>query len=263
MTVALLSYTSASNAQDACRSYVGQTVSPVTFDTVAASFAGLKPKDEFETTAHYEARRSAALGGVSKTLIVAKDPEDPKFFAYDADAGVMRIVSYAFSNVSLDYFSAFSSAGLYGKIKASYNNVAVVVSARDQNAGSYTGTNGYGAKTEVFKIKRLSKAIFDRDTNASEVLSFGVFPRSNRRDSAVGELRVGPEEAKRLKSELKVAIVVAPKEPYVVTGNHNPQKPTLDNPFDLEEDFTILVADIRCGLVTDGAGKVLGAFPTL
>ena len=64
------------------------------------------------------------------------------------------------------------------------------------------------------------------------------------------------------KEELRIAFVVAPKAPYLVTGRRKANTPTIRNRRHITENFTILVADIQCGLLMDGAGTVLGAYPT-
>jgi hypothetical protein len=46
------------------------------------------------------------------------------------------------------------------------------------------------------------------------------------------------------------------------TGTTKFGKVTFQNPRDISYSFTMLTADIHCGLVMDLDGRVLGAYPT-
>lgn len=262
-TVLALAVTSTrARAQElSCAEYVGQTIKPVSFASAVAPISKLPPKDEFETTADFEKRRASALTSLPSTLVIAKAPEDLKYFQYDAETRKLQIITYAFQNLPFRISWAVSSAGMDEKIDVSpLYNVEVVVSSLDKSTGTYQATNGYGAKTEVLKVHRTTAAIFDRKADDWEHAQ--LFEAADKPPYVVGELEMSPEEARRLKPGLKLALVVTPKAPYLITGTHEPYKVTMDNPMDITEDFAILIADIRCGLVTDAANKVLGAYPT-
>ena len=238
-----------------------KTVALTTVEAAISGLADLTPKDEFETTAQFTARRAAALRGVTTPLIIGKEPEESKYLKYDADAGVLRIITYAFHNRYIDYWSAFYNAGMHNKIDVStdyYGNIAVVITISDKVSGKYVGTNAYGAKIEVTKIQRYTSAIFDREKS---LYNKELFPNAANKPYVVGEFGLSPAEAKRLKPQLKLAFVVTPKEPYFVTGSHKDGKTTVNNPRDITENFSVLVADFQCGLVMDVANKVLGAYP--
>lgn len=243
-----------------CSAYVGTTVSPKSFDAAAQAFSSLAPKGEFETTAAYEARRSGALGGVSGPLLVSKEPEDRKYFEYDADDQRLTIKSYAFDNTGFDAWGAFYSAGYYGKIEAStVGNIDAVISQADKPAGTYEASNSFGAKATVLKIARTTKAIFERK---SDSISGGLFPQADKSPYSAGVLELGPSEAQQLKPQLRLAFVVEPKEPFFVKGTRSVGETTVRNPTDITENFSILIADFRCGLVLDGSSKVLAAYAT-
>ena len=99
-------------------------------------------------------------------------------------------------------------------------------------------------------------------TAATANTTMSLFPAAETAPYAVGELRVPPSDARRLKEELRIAFVVSPKEPFLVAGQRKVGETTIRNPRAVTENFTILVADIRCGLVMDRAGTILGAYPT-
>lgn len=251
---------SAANAQRGCASYTNQIVTPVSIDSALSSFSGLGPKGEFETTAQYQARRAAALGGsATRPLIISKVPEGQNYFEYNADAGVLGIKSYAFHNTTMDTFSAFYTAGAQSKIPVStISNIEALISRTESVIGAYTAGNAYGAQVEVSRIQWTTKAIFDRESNLSE----GLFPAADNSPYLVGTLAVPPAAAQRLKPTLQVAFVVVPKEPFTVSGTHKPGRVTIQNPRDITEDFSILIADIQCGLLLDEKNRVLGSYPT-
>ena len=245
------------NAQNQCADYLGQTIAPKTFDEAIMSFANLAPKGEFETTAQYEDRKKSALAGILGPLLISKAPEDRKYFQYDADAQKLRIITYAFQNTFFDTPSAFFVAG--SKIDAStLENIQVVISRVDQPTGSYVAQNGFGASARVISVKRTTAVIFDRKANFGEPL----FPTAKGSPYVVGELTLVPAEAQALKPNLKLAFVVVPREPYLIRGSKPGSVTTIQNPIDVTENFSILIADIQCGLVTDSTNKVLAAYPT-
>ncbi len=244
-----------------CQGYVGQTVSPLSFAAAIAPISKLAPKGEFETTAQFQSRRTQALSSLPQTLVISKAPEDAKFFVYDADNQKLQIIRFAFSNQPFRLSRAFNAAGLYENIDVSTtDNIVAVISQVDVPTGTYAATNGYGATTDVLKVRRKSEVIFER--RAEDWRHSGLFESADNPPYVTGELIMPPAEARRLKPSLKLAFVVSPKEPYVVTGTHNPYNTTLQDPREISEEFTILVADFRCGLVIDAASKVLGGFPT-
>jgi hypothetical protein len=183
-----------------------------------------------------------------------------KYFKYDADSKKLHIVSFAFDNKNMDFWSAFYSSGLQDSIKASTSkNVSVVISTSDVIDGSYEASNAYGKKVEVAKINRKTRAIFDR---SGELYNRGLFPSAEKSPYEVGVISLSPEDAQRLKPLLKVAFVVDPKEPYFVTGFQKAGKTTVDFPFDINENFSIIIGDIKCGLLLDDSKKVIGSYPT-
>ena len=255
--VALALPVPASPAQQ-CASYVGQMVQPRSFADAVAPFARLTPRSEFETTTQFEARQTQALGGAIGPLIIEKAPESRDYFRYDADAQVLRIAPYAFNNVTFPAWHAFYSLRMDQQFGVSTgNNIDVVIFTDDRTTGSYRGQNGFGANTTVQQVTRSMQAIFER----------GPDPRRGREtlfpgEGDIGQLSMTPEEARLLKPSMRIALVVAPYAPYVVRGTTPFGRPSLQSPKEITIDFTILMADIQCGLVMDQNGRVLGAYPT-
>jgi peptidoglycan hydrolase-like protein with peptidoglycan-binding domain len=238
-----------------CQSYVGQTVAPQPFDAAVARFANLTPKGEFETAAQYDARKAAVLGdGPIGPIIIAKEPEDRKFFEYDADAQKLRIISYAFHISDI--------ASLTGSGPLDWSVFAVVISKDDRILGTYDASNAYGTTVQVTKIQRLTKVI--RTSGNTYELDREFFREVRQIDGlpVVGELTLSPSEAASLKPTIKIAFVVTPRDPFFSTGSTRVHDPTFQDPRDVTEDFSLLSAYIQCGLLMDGENKVLQAYPT-
>lgn len=248
-----------------CAAFVGQSVQAQSFDNAVARFAGMTPKSEFETTAQFEARQARAVEGLGGAIILEKAPDDRKFFEYDADRQVLRILPFAFDNQQFPAWEAFYSAGLNGAVEVSTSdNIDVVISSNDRITGSYEATNGFGAKTTVASVTRTVKAVFDHGPKLGgrrEALFPGSF-NANYTVNPVGEIQMTPDQARALKPLLRIGFVALPRAPFVVKGSTKTGRTTIQNPRDVTMDFTILTADIQCGLVMDQGGTVLGAYPT-
>lgn len=251
-----------------CASYAGQTVAPITIDAAMARYAGMTPRGEFESTAEFEARRARAGG--TGPLIIGKipDPErygDPNgrgdFFRYDADRQVLRIISYAFDNKNFTMDDIFGyGAPMYreGDYTPRFSNVDVVISETNRPLGSYRGRNAFGVAATVIRVNRTLSAIYDRPLPGT---SEGLFPHVGP-DNVVGELHMDPVTARHAKLTMRVAFVVVPKEPFVVSHTTSPSTATIDNPQEVTVTTRVLFADIQCALLLDERNTVLGAYET-
>jgi hypothetical protein len=234
------------------------------FEQAVQRLPNVAPRGEYETTAQYEARRSASVGG-SGPLIILKTPEGrDKYIRYDADAGRLGIQTYAFDNTGFDAWYAFYGTPAAQALDPStLGNLDVVISQDEKAAGTYQGQNAYGARWTVTRINRTTQAIFDRALTPREGMSRGLFPSADSAPYMAGFLEISPEEAQRIKPVMKLAFVVEPREPYVVRNNYSGRgRITIQNPNDVTENSTVLIGDIQCGLALDANNKVLGAFPT-
>ena len=248
-------FTTPAIAQNICSRYVGTVVTPRTFDQALTSFTAMSPKGEFETTSAYQARIARATSSIPYPLIIAKEIESLEDITYDADSAMLRIQTYAIDNKGMDWSGAFGVAKPMG-IRAGYMyNIASVLSQVDKPVGTSEAQNAYGAKTTIIKVERTTNAIF-----SSEARSFdeGIFGK--RENGHLGSIAMPPATAQLVKSKLRAAWVVRPKPPFLVQGVLRGRTPTIRNPFDVTENFRILIADFQCGLIMDGTNKVLAAF---
>ncbi len=246
-----------------CNAYVGRLVRPISIDAAISRFQGIAPKSEFETTAQFEARKAAAVGGPVGSLVIEKTPEGQQYFSYDADAQVLNISPFGFDNTNFPTWEAFYKLGLDSRYKVSTgSNIDVVISDREAVTGTYKASNAFGAQANVAKVTRTVKAIFDR---APKQYSEPLFPTPDGQPYStkpIGQISLSPDEARALKPSLRIAFVVAPNDPYLLKGSTPWGKTTVQNPQDITIDFTILMADIQCGLLMDTTGKVVGAYKT-
>ncbi len=248
---------------DECAAYVGTTIAPRSFDSVVAGLPKYKPKGEFETTANYQAR----MAGVSASgpIIIANTAITIEVrkagLSYDADTQKLRIGRDIFTGRPFTPSTAFLYLSLKGQPtpKTGSDNISVVISESRSTIGSYLGSNSFGVKASVRQVSHVVKAIFDhgQDDVTDDVARLVADTGYN---DHLGDLSLTPQEARLAIPNLKVAFIVVPKPPFVVRGQFPEDTPTLDSPISIAQTFTALIADIRCGLLTDAANKVLAAY---
>lgn len=255
--VALVTSTDPAKAEpgDVCPSYQNQVIQPISIDAAIAKFKGADlVKDEFETSAQFEARQYAALGNSVGPLVISKDV-NLEYVKYNADAQDFIIETYLFDNTNMSY-SVLSYPGLIRT--GLLGNVDVVISETETAGGSYEASNAYGAKATVVKVDRVTKGIWERQISS---ISGDLF-NTGRSDSILFKMTLSPEKARFIKPQLRIAFLVMPKAPYLVKGRGIVGKTTITRPIEVNDDLTVLVGDIQCAFLTDGSSKVLGSFPT-
>lgn len=247
----LIAFGSSAIAAETCEQYVGQTISPTTFDQVLATIHVPPPKGEFETTEAYEARSK----GVNSTtpLIISKKIEDPKFLEYDADHQLFFVKSYLFDNSNFPAWEALNETGVPVD---RYFNADLLISTSKTITGSYIAQNSFGSKTKVYKILINQKAIFDKNLSSYDEELFG------KNKNIVGYFQMKPLDAELFKKYAKIAFVVTPKPPYLFEKTFPAGKATLTNPFEFQTKLDVIIADIQCALLTTGDDKVVGAYAT-
>lgn len=201
------------------------------FDSVDA----LKPKDEFETTAQYEARvekaRGADLGGrnIGDPLIVRLDIKKLDV-AYDADAGVLNIRGP--SPRAWDY-----------RERAVNHRHEILVSSSRRFVRSYEGSNAFG--------KQMMVAVYDRNDTSlvfDSYVDFLFFKES---------LALPPERARDLKQNLRIFVVGVPASPFVLRKTDH-TVPTTESPEELIINTTGVFIDFReIWLVNGRTGEIV------
>jgi hypothetical protein len=170
-------------AQTQCSKWIGTTAELSDFDSVVAPFAKVPPKDEFETTAEYEARRAKAVGPVKP--IVLPSMTSLNQVQYNADTRELVVKEWAFHNFSLFLWEDVYSVGLHGKVNVDISeNAAFAALGEVQEEGTYTAKNRLGLEVEVAKSKRTVKAVFDPPQKTG--LGHRLFPGAKPPDYILG-----------------------------------------------------------------------------
>jgi hypothetical protein len=240
---------------------VGKAVSPTPFETIAFRFANAKPKGEFETTAEYKKRLAELQAGSRDPLIIQKPPTDRKYLVYDADKHSLAVKTSAFDWGGILLSRAIDNTEFKNQLRVGVlDNVMAVVSQSQRPVGTYQGSNAYGATRRVQREVWTTQVIYDRTVGNEE----GLFPGGDSEPYIAGRVPLSPADAERLKPIITLGFVVLPKPPYLIQGSYQPPfgRPRYDNPREIIDNFTILIADIRCGLVLGPSNLVLAAFQT-
>jgi hypothetical protein len=263
LSLMLLAVAARDASAQECQSLVGSRVETISFDAAVTALSQVpSARDEFETTAQYQARLAIAMSSVPSRLLISV-PLDTRHVTYNADAGRFDIQSYAIRNTNTDYFTVFYGSPFYGSVPFStLGNIDIVVGSSDEERGTYQGQNAYGATWTVTRVTRTVRAIFDREPRRYTEELFG--DRATRGDGPVRwSIPVAPELARGLRERLRAAVVVAPKAPfYFENTQQGVGRVTIQNPRDVDQLSRIIVADIQCALITDDVGNVLVAQPT-
>lgn len=257
------------NETNICSSYVGQTVSRISFDTAFLRFAKLTPKDEFETTAQYEARTTAVVGSFGNAGLVISVPIDRDYLEYDADKQEMQIGAYAFgvpgispTEASMAAWSVIEDTGTDAELS---ENVLVASSSFSRITGSRAVQNGLGIKATLREIERTTKGIFDRpipDEGRLPRKQSWIFPNAYASPHWVGSITISPTAARMLKTTMQLAFVVRPKAPYIAKGTFDEFARANKGLEEVTEKVSLLIADVQCGLALDAKESVLASYPT-
>lgn len=244
-----------------CSRFVGTNIEARDIDDVFQPFVAVGPKDEFETTAEYEARKAQAMEGLRAPLVIRKAPENSKYITYDADSQMLHIASYAFHNTGLNSDALFGYGAPYeGVLRKGITNFEVVIEEDEEITGTYRASNAYGAETDVAKVFRKTRGIYEGPARSS---AYGLFPNADSRPYFAGSIPMDAATARASKDEIQLAFVVEPKAPYFLTAVYDyPSNPTISNPREVKNEVSVLIGDIQCGLVMMPDGRVLGAFET-
>jgi hypothetical protein len=244
-----------------CPTYIGQTVTLNSFDSVVTSLKAIPTgKGEYETTAAFEARVATAKGGMPDTVTIP-GIFSAKYINYDADTSSLKIQAYALRNLNTEYSYVFGyGTPYYGKVKySSLGNRDVVVFEKETSNGTYVAANAYGAKVTVTKITRIQKAIFEGEHGRYNEDLF--VDQKKGVDALLGSVPMSIPAAQALKEKGKIAFVVKPKWPFYAEGIRH-WGPKIANPTDVSNPIQVIVGDIQCGLLLNPANKVVAAYTT-
>lgn len=225
-------------------------------------------KDEFETTAQFQERRRQVQQALNGSELVIEGTYDPEFVAYNADRQLFQVMTLAWDNLAFPVTGALGRQNSIGAVSGWSRDYAVALSQSDEATGQYEAQNGYGASTTVTKVNRTTIGVFDKSYKPAD--SLGRLPEEWQRDSYVTRwsdvlrentnyeavsFAVAPDEARMLKPDMRVAVVMRPKAPYFAEGSFT-NSPTRSSPIELNWHVAALVGDIQCVVLTDKDGSL-------
>lgn len=235
-----------------CKSYEGQQVTVTAFDSFVRGLPKYITKGEFETTPQFDARVAAANKNIPTGPFVIVLPTNQKYIEYDADLSLMRVQAGAFDEGKF-------SDNTMADIKANYltqefrdGRTAVPHSDSERLLQTYRAQTRLGVPFSISK--------YDLKVNSMFVAAKKLFSYANDKYSLVMGFEVPVAQAARVKPTLKVALVVEPDSPFVITDTSDDERsPTLDRPSEYTYRSSIAFVKAKCSLVLDGQSKVLAA----
>ncbi len=238
-----------------CDALFATKITPVTFsDAVQTLHNKTTPiKGEFETTDDYNTRVAASGSNIPETLIVSV-PLDLKMITYNADKAAFEIKTYAVNINGAYWPSAFAGSPYANTIPVrSYGDLGQVVATIDRPTGTYTGQNAYGVSWTVTRVTRRFDGIFEGPPRSYGMTLFQ--PKDG--PAPIWEMPVPLDIARALKPRLRAAFLIAPKAPFYF-ANTRPlgNAVTIDNPNEFIQNSRVIVADIRCLIITDDTNTV-------
>jgi hypothetical protein len=242
----------ADNAKsDLCQRYIGTVVTPTMFDALVQAVPNIAAKGEYETTAQYETRKSAALSRAPSELSVVVVPTAREFAEYNADSQALMIQAGAFQ---AGHYSSKTKAETAAWLAAGdelTKGTGLFLADKERVLRTYTAQNRFGATYRV--------SVTNRDTKALHLTTKKLFPFARWKTSPVMGMDLPLSTAPQVRQTFKLALVLKPVAPYVLTGLFDEAPPTSDDPTEATDHATLLVAEPKCGLVLDSAMRVLAS----
>lgn len=249
---------------------VVSAVDPVTACTVGGvppqtTFAALAQrlrqiplqKDEFETTEAFDARVAQATAALPVAVVLAA-PNGSEQITYDADRELFEVGPYYFS-MPYSIGSALGYSWDEDSIVGS-QNLALTVNTEETPDGTYVGENAFGATRVVERVRRVEQIVFDRKADRYGETLFAAGYREGG-PPPVMMIPAPPDRARTLQGQFRAAALIVPRAPFFATG-HGRTTPTIQSLRDVSEETQVIVADIRCVMITDANGVVLASRET-
>ncbi len=225
---------------------------------VYASMTGSIPpanltKDEFETTAQFEARlveerqaRAVAAAPFSQAMLL-EGIYDPRYVEYDADNEIFVMEHYAWDNHPVASYAVFGSGNPYG--------IGPLSSLDPVQAMGLTTKRARSRRASKNVIERVNYGVFDSPLpkNQSRELKWVHELRTGKDRTPVVRVPVPLQRAAKLKEQMRIGVVVRPKEPFTATDRILSEMDTTE----INTATNLIVADILCAVITDQDGVVL------
>lgn len=73
---------------------------------------------------------------------------------------------------------------------------------------------------------------------------------------------MAPADAKRIKEQGKVLLLIEPREPFKMAGSHVIVEPSFSSPYKVTENYELILGNITCAMIADDQVKVYGSWDT-
>ena len=223
-----------------CTHAVGDIVKMLSPVAVAEQMSNYRVlKDEFETNKEFRARQKMALENLPDGTMIVEAVYDPEYAIYNADTAKFLIKESAWNN-TYGYFDVTIPA-----FKVDDSNLrAIGLQHINKIIETYKASNTYNKEVEVVKILRKAYGIFD---------IFGDFTLLRGGDIS---LSIPREQARILKTEMRIGIGFTPKTPFLSQGEDH-YKATIDLPLEVVLEANSIIGKLECVVITDAKGTVL------
>ena len=243
-----------------CAEVTGQTITLQAPEEVWKSLEGQSTtKSEFETSAQFAARTRETTRWASRRLAV-EGTYDPDQVVYNADAQEFTVGVSAWDNLADGVDTVGGRLNRQALPSRWDDKASIGLKEMEYPEGEYVGQNAFGATARVAIIRRERYSVYDRviprkkewRTETTRTYSF----HGKSMEIPAVTLRANLESARALKKNMRVAVIVRPKAPYVATTEKH-WSATIDRPTEIRETTRIIIADLLCAVLIDESGQVL------
>lgn len=254
--------TAASPEADRCTVKAGDNVTPITPQTLSKRLVGLAAtKSEFESSQDFEDRKITAQQNVQPKYIVTATASSDHI-SYDADRERFAISKFSWANISPDLESVRGLDERPISVLTNYHGLGL--STSETPSGTYRGSNAYGVSAEIVRLRRQTYGVFDRLPRPGENTWRLDFDKGDGAPASPHTggifLDASRSDAQALKANIRFAVELAPRPPFVVRGSRR-FEPRIDRPTDIDETTEIFVGKVGCLIVIDSSGTVLRTVP--
>lgn len=214
-------------------------------------------KGEFETTAQFEARKSAIADAPSLTVRIELEQRE-----YDADREVFKVFIPSLGTTPFyrDGYHAAALKEIFGTYE--YGSPVQLLAQEDKKDESeYEGTNAYGARTVVTQTSYDKFVVFDNKGRRKLASGDNLFGENAKYETAHLLIPAPLDRAPEMKSQITMVALIDPRAPFTFENDYRIE-PTRDLPRDLRYHYSVVFADIQCVGAFDGSGALIAHWQT-
>ncbi len=240
--------------ETACSSLIGEHITLSTFADVRSRLPLISPRTSYESTADYERRLAQTAAPGASRVVVRRHPNHPgEGLSYDPDRQILTVYDTAFGAGQINFSSVFGR-----EARASDDNftgaIGFQVGATETGQDTYEATNAYGARVPVTRTERQVDAVWERVGRRGESQFVGV--GSYR---PVARIPMAPDSARDLIEGGAAALLFVPKTPFQASGT-SVLEPSFSRPRERRDTINVIIADVQCAFLLNGAGIAMYAF---